>query len=581
MLSGKWKIYFKMDSNLISDYSQWVKGRDYPEFFDEVALATISKGYLLPGETPKKAFRRVANAVADRLNKPELASKFFKYIWNGWIGLASPVLSNMGTDRGMPISCFGIDTPDSVRGIGLTNAELMRLTSYGGGVGISVSRIRERGAPIRGNGKSEGVVPWCKIYDSTIIATNQGSVRRGAASVNLNINHPDIGEFMQIRRPKGDPNRQCLNLHQCVSVDDSFMKKLGDRDPEAMSLWLEILKSRMETGEPYIMFEDNINKHNPLAYMMNNLNVSMTNICTEITLHTDEEHSFICCLSSLNLAKYDEWKDTDVVETATWFLDGVMEEFIQKTSGKDSMVRSHRHAKKGRALGLGVMGWHTFLQQKGLPFNSIASTAWTHTIFNSIRSKAEAASRDLAAEYGEPLWCKGTGMRNTHVLAIAPTVSNSRINSCSAGIEPYPANVYVFNGAKGSFIVKNPVLEQALEEKGYNRSKIWDQIMADNGSVQNLPNEILSEDEKEVFLTFPEVNQLELVRQAAIRQRYIDQTQSLNLAFSPTDSPKWINQVHMEAWKLGVKTLYYLRTDSVIKGDIGSRTTDECLSCDG
>ena len=581
MLSGKWKIYFKMDSNLISDYSQWVKGRDYPEFFDEVALATISKGYLLPGETPKKAFRRVANAVADRLNKPELASKFFKYIWNGWIGLASPVLSNMGTDRGMPISCFGIDTPDSVRGIGLTNAELMRLTSYGGGVGISVSRIRERGAPIRGNGKSEGVVPWCKIYDSTIIATNQGSVRRGAASVNLNINHPDIGEFMQIRRPKGDPNRQCLNLHQCVSVDDNFMKKLGDRDPEAMSLWLEILKSRMETGEPYIMFEDNINKHNPLAYMNNNLNFYMTNICTEITLHTDEEHSFICCLSSLNLAKYDEWKDTDVVETATWFLDGVMEEFIQKTSGKDSMVRSHRHAKKGRALGLGVMGWHTFLQQKGLPFNSIASTAWTHTIFNSIRSKAEAASRDLAAEYGEPLWCKGTGMRNTHVLAIAPTVSNSRINSCSAGIEPYPANVYVFNGAKGSFIVKNPVLEQALEEKGYNRSKIWDQIMADNGSVQNLPNEILSEDEKEVFLTFPEVNQLELVRQAAIRQRYIDQTQSLNLAFSPTDSPKWINQVHMEAWKLGVKTLYYLRTDSVIKGDIGSRTTDECLSCDG
>jgi ribonucleoside-diphosphate reductase alpha chain len=227
------------------------------------------------------------------------------------------------------------------------------------------------------------------------------------------------------------------------------------------------------------------------------------------------------------------------------------------------------------------MGWHTFLQQKGLPFNSIASTAWTHTIFNDIKSKAESASRDLAAEYGEPLWCRGTGMRNTHVLAIAPTVSNSRINSCSAGIEPYPANVYVFNGAKGSFIVKNPILEQTLEEKGYNKSKIWDQIMVDNGSVQNLSNEILSEDEKEVFLTFPEVNQLELVRQAAIRQRYIDQTQSLNLAFSPTDSPKWINQVHMESWKLGIKTLYYLRTDSVIKGDIGSRTTDECLSCDG
>ena len=287
-----------MDNNLVADYTKWEKGKDYPDFMDEVALSTISKGYLLPGETPKKAYRRVAHAIALRLNRPDLEAKFFKYIWNGWIGLASPVLSNTGTDRGLPISCFGIDTPDSVRGIGLTNAELMKLTASGGGVGISTSRIRPRGTAIRGNGKSEGVVPWCKIYDSAIIATNQGNVRRGAASVNLKISHPDIHEFMQIRRPKGDPNRQCLNLHQCVVVDDSFMRRLNDRDQEAMSLWLEILKSRVETGEPYIMFEDNVNKDNPLAYMMNNLHVSMTNICTEITLHTDEEHSFICCLSS-------------------------------------------------------------------------------------------------------------------------------------------------------------------------------------------------------------------------------------------------------------------------------------------
>jgi ribonucleoside-diphosphate reductase alpha chain len=569
-----------MDNNLVADFTTWERGKDFPEYMDEVALSTISKGYLLPGETPKKAYRRVAHAVAQRLNRPDLENKFFKYIWNGWLGLASPVLSNTGTDRGLPISCFGIDTPDSIRGIGLTNAELMRLTSYGGGVGISLSRIRPRGAHITGNGKSEGVVPWAKIYDSTIIATNQGSVRRGAASVNLDINHLDIHEFLQIRRPKGDPNSQCLNLHQCVVVDDAFMKRLNDRDSEAMSLWLEILKSRVETGEPYIMFKDNVNKDNPLAYRMNNLDVSMTNICTEITLHTDEEHSFICCLSSLNLAKYDEWKDTDLVETSIYFLDGVMEEFIQKTNGKESMIRSHRHAKKGRALGLGVMGWHTFLQQKNLPFNSIASTAWTHTIFSQIKMQAEAASRKMAVEYGEPTWCKGTGMRNTHLLAIAPTVSNSRINSCSAGIEPQPANVYVFNGAKGTFIVKNPELEAVLEAKGHNTSKVWDQILADNGSVQNLSHEILADDEKEVFLTFPEINQLALVQQSAVRQRYIDQTQSLNLSFDPTDSPKWINQVHMEAWKLGIKTLYYLRTDSVIKGDLGSRTVD-CVSCDG
>ena len=569
-----------MDNNLLSNVQDWVRGKDYPEWMDEISLSTISKGYLLPGETPKKAYRRVSKAIAERVNRPDLEAKFFKYIWNGWLGLASPVLSNTGTDRGLPISCFGIDTPDSIRGIGLTNAELMKLTALGGGVGVSVSRIRPRGTAITGNGKSEGVVPWCKIYDSSIIATNQGSVRRGAASVNLDINHPDIKEFLQIRRPKGDPNRQCLNLHQCVVVDDSFMRRLGERDSEAMSVWLEILKTRVETGEPYIMFKDNVNKANPLAYAMNNLDVTMTNICTEITLHTDEEHSFICCLSSINLAKYDEWKDTDLIEISIRFLDGVMQEFIDKSNGKDSLIRTHRHAKKGRALGLGVMGWHTFLQQKNLPFNSIASTAWTHTIFSDIRQKAEATSRQLAVEYGEPVWCKGTGMRNTHLLAIAPTVSNSRISDCSAGIEPIPANVYTFNGAKGTFIVKNKILEKLLEEKGHNTSKVWDQILADKGSVQNLPDDVLSPDEKEIFLTFSEVNQFELVKQAAIRQKYIDQTQSLNLSFDPTDSPKWINQVHMEAWKLGVKTLYYLRTDSVIRGDIGSRTAD-CLSCDG
>jgi len=568
-----------MDNNSKLDTTQWVAGEDYPEYMDEISLATLSRGYLLEGETPKKAYWRVSNAAAQRLEKPELAEKFFNIIWKGWLGLASPVLSNMGTNRGLPISCYGIDTPDSIRGISLTNAELMRLSSYGGGVGIGISRIRERGTPIKGNGKSEGVVPWCKIYDSSIIATNQGSVRRGAASVNLNVNHPDIKEFLQIRRPKGDPNRQCLNLHQCVVIDDSFMRKIENRDPASVELWLEILKSRMETGEPYIMFEDNVNSNNPLSYKMNNLKVSMTNICSEITLFTDEEHSFICCLSSLNLAKWDEWKDTDTIELAIWFLDAVMQEFIDKTDGKESMIRTYNHARKGRALGLGVMGWHTFLQQKELPFNSIASTAYTHQIFSKIKMKSEEASRALALEYGEPLWCKGTGMRNTHLLAIAPTVSNSVITGgISAGIEPLPANIYVFNGARGTFIRKNKYLENLLENKGFNTEEIWGQIMEQNGSVQGLPDNILTPEEKELFLTFPEINQLELVRQAAIRQKYLDQTQSLNLSFSPTDSPKWINQVHMEAHKLGIKTLYYLRTDSVIKGDIGSRT-DDCVSC--
>tara|TARA_B100002019_G_scaffold53294_1_gene45435 strand:- start:3425 stop:5140 length:1716 start_codon:yes stop_codon:yes gene_type:complete len=566
------------------NYSHWEKGKDYPDWMNEVSLATISKGYLLAGETPKTAYKRVADTIAKRLDKPELANKFFRYIWKGWLNLASPVLSNTGTDRGLPISCFGIDTPDSIRGIGLTNAELMRLTSLGGGVGISLSRVRGRGERIGdgSTGQSEGVVPWAKIYDSTIIATNQGAVRRGAASVNLDINHPDIHEYLEIRRPKGDPNRQCLNLHQAVIVDDSFMQRLEHREQEAMDLWVKILKSRVETGEPYIMYKDNVNNNNPAAYKKNNLEVTMTNICSEITLFTDEEHSFICCLSSVNLTKYDEWKNTDLIETAIYFLDGVLEEFLAKTSGRESLVRPHRSAKKGRAVGLGVLGWHTLLQNKRIPFASVAATSLTHQIFSDMRSKAEAASRKLADEYGEPVWCRGTGQRNTHLLAIAPTVSNSTIaGGVSAGIEPIPANVFTFNSAKGTFIRKNKALEQYLEEKGHNTEEVWDQIMKDRGSIANLPEDVMPAEDKPIFLTFAEINQLQLVEQAAVRQKYIDQTQSLNLAFDPTDSPKFINEVHQTAWRLGIKTLYYLRTDSVINGDIGSRTSLDCLSCDG
>ena len=566
------------------DYSQWEKGKDYPEWMNEISLATISKGYLLPDETPKTAFRRVANTIAGRLDKPELANKFFRYMWKGWLNLASPVLSNTGTDKGLPISCFGIDTPDSIRGIGLTNAELMRLTSLGGGVGISLSRVRGRGEKI-GNGtmgQSEGVVPWAKIYDSTIIATNQGAVRRGAASVNLNIDHPDIEEYLQIRRPKGDPNRQCLNLHQAVMVTDAFMEKLERREQDAMNLWVKILKSRVETGEPYIMYKDNVNNANPPAYKKNNLEVTMTNICSEITLFTDEEHSFICCLSSVNLTKWHEWKNTDLVETAIYFLDGVLEEFLAKTSGRESLIRAHRSAKKGRAIGLGVLGWHTFLQNERIPFTSVAATSLTHQIFSQIKSQAETASRKLADEYGEPVWCRGTGMRNSHLIAVAPTVSNSTIaGGVSAGIEPLPANIWTFNSAKGTFIRKNKALESYLEERGHNTDEVWDQIMNDRGSVINLPEDIIPAQDKEIFYTFAEINQLQLVEQAAARQKYIDQTQSLNLAFDPGDSPKFINEVHQAAWRLGIKTLYYLRTDSVINGDIGSRTSLDCLSCDG
>jgi len=568
------------------DTTHWVKNKDYPNYMDDIAISMISKGYLLPDENVFDAFRRVSKAAARRLKRKDLQPYFYEAIVKNWLCLASPVLSNLGTERGMPISCFGINVGDSIEGIADANSELMRLTSQGGGVGIGMSRIRGRGKPIKDNGVSEGVVPWAKIYDSTILATNQGSVRRGAASVNLSINHPDIEEFLSIRRPKGDVNRQCLNLHQCVVIDDSFMKRVENRDTKALRLWGEILKSRLETGEPYIMFEDNINNANPQAYKNNNLKVEFTNICSEIALYSDELHSFICCLSSLNLARWDEWKDykfengMTLPELTCWFLEGVLQEFIDRGKNMRFMENTIRSAAKGRAIGIGVLGWHTLLQSKELPFVGIQASSLTRIIFKFIQDEALKASRDQAKAYGEPEWCKGTGLRHTHHLAIAPTISNAHISGgVSPSIEPIPANVYNLKTAKGVFIKRNKILENLLEKKGYNIDSVWEQILKDQGSILGLPDYILSPEEKEIFLTFKEVNQLEIVKQNAIRQEYVDQAISLNLCFDPNDSPKDISMVHKEAWKLGIKTLYYLRTESVLRGDNLQRFSD-CVSCE-
>jgi ribonucleoside-diphosphate reductase alpha chain len=569
------------------DTSTWVKGKDFPIWMDEIAVSMISKGYLMPDENVFDAYKRVSKAASRRLRRKDLQAYFNEAIVKNWLCLASPVLSNLGTERGMPISCFGIDVGDSIEGIADANSELMRLSSQGGGVGIGVSRIRGRGKHIRDNGTSEGVVPWCKIYDSTILATNQGSVRRGAASVNLSINHPDIEEFLGIRRPKGDVNRQCLNLHQCVVIDDTFMDKLENKDERSMRLWGEILKTRLETGEPYIMFEDNVNKANPEGYKKLNLHVSMTNICSEISLYTDELHSFICCLSSLNLARWDEWKGykfengMTLPELTCWFLEGTLQEFIDRAKNIKFMENTVRSASKGRAIGIGVLGWHTLLQSKNLPFVGIQASSLTRIISEFIETEALKASRDQAELYGEPEWCKGTGLRHSHHLAIAPTVSNAHISGgVSPSIEPIPANVYNLKTAKGVFIKRNKILETLLEGKGYNIDSVWDQILKDQGSVINVPSYILTDEEKSVFLTFKEINQLEIVKQNAIRQKYVDQAISLNLCFDPNDTPKWISQVHKEAHKAGIKTLYYLRTESVLRGDNLQRLS-ECVSCEG
>jgi ribonucleoside-diphosphate reductase alpha chain len=577
--------------------NNWKKGEDYPIWGDtEVYKKTISGGYLFNGETPKEAYWRVSKTVARRLYKPELAEKFFQYIWDGWLCLASPVLSNTGTDRGLPISCFGIDVGDSIYDIGTKNLEMMLLAKHGGGVGIGINMIRPAGAKITGNGTSDGVVPFCKIYDSTILATNQGSVRRGAASVNINIEHSDFDEWLEIREPKGDVNRQSLNLHQCAVVGDKFMRRLEAGDKEARNKWAKLLQKRKATGEPYILFKGNTNKANPEAYKKNSLKVHMTNICSEIVLHTDESHSFVCCLSSVNLDKYDEWKNTNLIYDATWFLDGVLEEFIQRAKNMKGFENSVRSAEKGRALGLGVLGWHSLLQKNGIAFESLLAQFKTREIFSKIKIETERASRKLAEVYGEPLWCVGTGFRNTHLRAIAPTVSNSKLaGNVSAGIEPWAANVFTEQSAKGTFIRKNKELKKVLRKVGIDTKETWDQILADGGSVQGIKqldgwyydhggrlNQEEGEPVKNVFKTFKEINQLELVRQAGIRQDYIDQSVSLNLAFPSEAPPRWLNQVHIEAWKRGIKTLYYTRTESVLRGDIAAAAMDpDCLSCDG
>ena len=605
----------KQEQKNHGEHLGWELGVDFPLWANtEVYVKTISAGYLFGDEKPKDAYWRVSTTVARRLGKPELASKFFDYIWKGWLNLASPVLSNTGLERGLPISCFGIDVADSIHDIGSKNLEMMLLAKHGGGVGIGINQIRPAGSKITGNGTSDGVVPFTKIYDSTILATNQGSVRRGAASVNIDIEHGDFWEWLEIREPKGDVNRQSLNLHQCVVVPDGFMEKVQQGDKEARRRWVAVLRKRKATGEPYVMFKGNINRANPDAYKQNGLKVYMTNICSEITLHTDESHSFVCCLSSVNLARYDEWKDTDLIYTATWFLDGVLDEFIQKAKFMRGFENSVRSAEKGRALGLGVLGWHTYLQERGIPFEGLSAQFETRKIFSQLKTETEKASRDMAQEYGEPLWCVGTGFRNTHLRAVAPTVSNSKLaGNVSAGIEPWAANVFTEQTAKGTFIRKNPVLEKFLKAINKNTKKTWDKILEDGGSVQGLDfiddyyvklatnitekENLITQSKfealelkdqdlyipvKSIFKTFKEINQLDLVKQAGVRQQYVDQAVSLNLAFPTQADTKFINKVHLEAYKEGVKTLYYMRTESVLRGDIASAATDpDCVACDG
>jgi len=555
-----------------------------PEWMTVEGFLTLSRGYLLDGETPKGMYLRLAEAAATRLAKPALAARFFDLFWKNWLCPASPVAANMGADRGLPISCFGLYCPDSVDGIMSTMHEIGMLSKNGGGIGVSWSDVRARGSKISGNGVSDGIVPFLKIQDSTTIGISQGGTRRGASSAYLDIEHGDFDEFIEMRRPQGDVNRQCLNIHHAVCVGDEFMQKVVDGDKEARRKWTKVIKSRFETGEPYLFFKDTVDRTRPECYKQRQLDVRASQLCSEIFLHSDEDHTFVCCLSSMNLARWEEWKDTDAIQLSIWFLDAVMEEFIDKAQHISGFERAVRFSRKSRALGLGVLGFHTLLQQKMLPMDSFETMMLNAEIFRTLQRGAETATSDLAAEYGEPEWCEGNNRRNTHLLAVAPTVSNSLISgNVSAGIEPRSSNAYAQKSAKGTFLQRNPQLMALLASKGKDTPEVWRSIVNEAGSVQHLA--FLTDEEKEVFLTAREINQYALVKLAGQRQQWIDQGQSLNLFFPANADPNYVNGVHIEAWKSGLKTLYYLRTASVLKGDSGSReysrAASECAACEG
>jgi len=549
-----------------------------PDFLTEIGYKTLTGGYLLPNETPKGMWSRVARTAATILNKPELEEKFFNMFWKGWVGLATPVASNMGNNRGLSISCYSLSPQDSTDSILNKAHELAMLTKNGGGVGVYMGNLRPAGAKISTGGTSEGMIPFAKIYDSITVGISQGNVRRGAAAIYLPVDHGDIKSFLRMRRPEGDPNRQCLNLHHAVCIPDSFMDKVAAGDEEAQELLREIYKTRLETGEPYIFYSDNVNSQNPETYIKNNLIVSTSNICSEILLYTDHNHTFVCCLSSLNLAKWHEWKDTDTVELSIYLLDAVLSEFIEKAQKLPGLEAAVRSAIKGRALGLGVMGWHTLLQQEHVSMDSFRAKILNKAIFKHIHENATKASRKLAEEFGEPEWCKGTGLRATHLIAVAPTASNSLITgNISAGIEPINANAYVKKTAKGTFIEFNPLLKTYLQKLGKDTEETWNKIVKDEGSVRSL--DFLTAEDRAVFKTAFEIDQLTLINLAADRQPYICQGQSLNLFFSKDVEPQYFHEVHWSAWQQKIKTLYYVRSSSVLRADLSSR--GECVACEG
>lgn len=540
---------------------------------NEESEQILNRGYLLKGETVEGAIERVCAAAAKRLYKPELKESFIEMVERGWMSLSSPIWANMGTERGLPISCFNVHIPDSIEGITHKLGEVIMQTKIGGGTSGYFGSLRERGSAVTDNGKSSGAVSFMKLFDTAMDTISQGGVRRGAFAAYIDIDHADIEEFLKIKSI-GNPIQ---NLFTGVCVPDYWMQEMVDGDMEKRQIWAKVLESRQQKGLPYILFSDNVNRNKPQVYKDKNMRIHASNLCSEIMLPSSEDESFICCLSSMNLELYDEWKDTEAVKLAIFFLDAVLQEFIEKTEGNHYLASANRFAKRHRALGLGVLGWHSYLQKNMIPFEGLEAKMLTTEIFKHIRDRADKATQELARIYGEPELLKEYGRRNTTTLAIAPTTSSSAIlGQTSPGIEPFSSNYYKAGLSKGNFMRKNKYLAKLLKEKGMDNEDTWRSIMLNGGSVQQLNG--LTDHEKAVFKTFREISQLEIIQQASIRQKYVDQSQSLNLNI-PAELPiKDVNNLIIEAWKLGVKTLYYQRSQSVSKELVTNLVS--CSSCE-
>lgn len=585
-------------SSQLTDHEQLLKARaesrqkmldnlNNPEikWLTENSRKFLESGYLTEGATPEERIREIAEN-AERILKIEgFADKFYNYMAEGFFSLASPVWSNFGKRRGLPISCFGSHIADDMGDILFSQSEVGMMSKLGGGTSGYFGKLRPRGAEVKNNGSSSGSVHIMQLFEKMVDVVSQGSVRRGRFSPYLPIDHPDIKEFLEIGT-EGNPIQE---LTHGVTVGNDWMQEMIDGDVEKRTIWAKVLQRRGEIGYPYILFRDNANNQTVDVYKDNNHEIYASNLCTEIMLPSNDEWSFVCCLSSINLLHYDKWKDTDAVETLTYFLDAVMEEFITKlevfkdSPNKDDqltfnfMEKAYNFSKSNRALGLGALGWHSLLQSKMLPFDSQEAYNLNNETFKLIKEKSYKASEEMAKKYGEPEVLKGYGRRNATLNAIAPTTSSAFIlGQVSQGIEPIWSNVYVKDIAKIKTTIKNPILENLLEEKGRNTPDVWRSIRDNDGSVDHL--DFLTEHEKDVFKTYAEIDQKVIVYQAANRQNYIDQGQSINIMAHPDMPIKDLNDVYVTAWRLGVKSMYYQHSMNAAQK---FKQKKECASCEG